>query len=261
MFFVWYAVENPKILSYRIRRFIAVKTDDGIINGNPVKGVSVTIKDKTTSKSGTTNASGQVTLPVKSTGGGSTGGGGGSSSGGGGGGWSRSYNTLNVKVTDKDGKTVSVSKSTGTDKVTLTLPTGKTLDNGNWYTITVTDRNGKAKADYTVVLKDRENNEVTGKTDKDGVIILPAVEHKAYIVGYEDGTFQPDGDMTRAEVVTVVNRATGRTPDKEYINDNLSTLDKFTDLKNNTHWAYYDIMEAANTHMAVSNSNTETWVK
>ena len=361
---------------------VTVKDKDG----NPVKGVSVTIKDKTTSKSGTTNASGQVTLPVKSSGGGSTGGGGGSSSGGGG--WSSSYSTVNVKVTDKDGKTVNVSKSTETDKVTLTLPTGKSLDDDNWYTITVTDRNGKAKADYTVILKDRENNEVTGKTDKDGVIILPAVEHKAYIVGYEDGTFQPDGDMTRAEaaaifarliseekgeqvsgkltfsdvsnndwyatelgylekydiikgyedgtfrpdapvtraeftamtvryydlfhdvkypsnttkypdvsgsywavkdisfatnekwlngyadgsfkpdtnitraeVVTIVNRMTGRTADKEYINDNLSVLNKFTDLKNNTHWAYYDIMEAANTHMAVSNSENEIWVK
>lgn len=354
-------------------------------DGNPVKGVSVTIKDKSTEKSGITNSSGQVTLPVKSTGGG---GGGSISVGGGGGGFVSSINSVNVKVTDKDGKTVSVSKSTGTDKVTLTLPTGKTLEDGNWYTVTVTDRNGKVKADYTVILKDRENNEVTGETDKDGVVILPTTEHKAYIVGYEDGTFQPDGDMTRAEaaaifarmiseekgekisgnhsftdvsenawyadyigylakydiikgyedgtfkpdapvtraeftamtvryydlfhdvkypanttkypdvsgsywavkdisyatnakwlngyadgsfkpdtnitraeVVTVVNRMTGRTADKEYINDNLSVLNKFTDLKNNAHWAYYDIMEAANTHKAVSNSENEIWVK
>ena len=361
---------------------VTVKDKDG----NPVKGVSVTIKDKTTEKSGTTNSSGQVTLPVRSSGGG--GGGGSISGGGGGGGFVSSINSVNVKVTDQDGKTVSVSKSTGTDKVTLTLPTGKTLEDGNWYTITVTDRNGKAKADYTVILKDRENNEVTGKTDKDGVIVLPAVEHKAYIVGYEDGTFQPDGDMTRAEaaaifarmiseekgekingnhsftdvsknawyadyigylakydiikgyedrtfrpdapvtraeftamtvryydlfhdvkyptsttkypdvsgsdwavkdisfatnekwlngyadgtfkgdsnitraeVVTVVNRATGRTPDKEYINKNLSVLDKFTDLKDNKAWFFYDVMEAANTHMAVSDSKNEIWVK
>ena len=45
---------------------VTVKDKDG----NPVKGVSVTIKDKTTEKSGTTNSSGQVTLPVKSSGGG-----------------------------------------------------------------------------------------------------------------------------------------------------------------------------------------------
>ena len=351
---------------------VTVKDKDG----EPVKGVSVTIKDETTEKSGTTNASGQVTLPVKSSG------------GGGGGGFVSSINSVNITVTDKDGKTVSVSKSTGTDTVTLTLPTGKTLADGNWYTITVTDRNGKAKEDYTVILKDRENNEVTGKTDKDGVVILPATEHKAYIVGYEDGTFRPDGDMTRAEaavifarliseekgesisgkatfsdvsgsdwyttelgylqkyniikgyedgtfrpdapvtraeftamtvryydlfnevkypanttkyidingsdwavkdisfatnekwlngyadgtfkgdanitraeVVTVINRATGRTADEDYINNNLSVLNKFTDLKNNSHWGYYAIMEAANTHMAVGNSENEIWVK
>ena len=360
---------------------VTVKEKDG----NPVKGVSVTVKDKATEKSGTTNASGQVILPIKSTGGSSGGSSGGS---GGGGGWSSSINSVNVTVTDKDGKTVSVSKSTGTDKVTLTLPAGKTLADGSWYTVTVTDRNGNAKADYTVVLKDRNNNEVTGKTDANGIVILPAMEHKAYIVGYDDGTFRPDGDMTRAEaaaifarliseekdetasgkatftdiagsawyaaevgylekygiiggyedgtfrpdapvtraeftamtvryyglfhevkypanttkyadvsnsywavkditfatnekwlngyadgsfrgdsnitraeVVTVANRVMGRTPDKEYINDNLAALNKFTDLKNNTHWAYYDIMEAANTHKAVSNSENEIWVK
>ena len=359
---------------------VTVKDKDG----NPVKDVSVTIKDKTTSKSGTTNTSGQVTLPVKSSGGG------GSSSGGssGGGGGSISYSTVNVKVTDKDEKNISVSKSTGTDKVTLTLPTGKTLEDGNWYTVTVTDRNGKAKADYTVILKDRNNNEVTGKTDDNGIVILPATEHKAYIVGYEDGTFLPDGDMTRAEaatifarliseekgekisgkadfsdvsrndwyadyvgylakyniikgyedgtfradapvtraefvamavrcydlfdeientianvkyndlnsnhwaykdisyatnakwlngyadgsfkpdinitraeVVTVINRATGRTPDQKYINANLSALNKFTDLKTNAHWAFYDIMEAANSHKAVISKESETWAE
>ena len=359
---------------------VTVKDKDG----NPVKGVPVTIKDKTTSKSGTTNTSGQVTLPVKSSGGG------GSSSGGssGGGGGSISYSTVNVKVTDKEEKNISVSKSTGTDKVTLTLPTGKTLEDGNWYTVTVTDRYGKAKADYTVILKDRNNNEVTGKTDDDGVVILPATEHKAYIVGYEDGTFRPDGDMTRAEaaaifarliaeekgekisgtadfsdvsrndwyadyvgylakydiikgyedgtfradapvtraefvamavrcydlfeeigtgsatikyndlnsshwaykdiayatnakwlngyadgsfkpdinitraeVVTVVNRATGRNADKEYVNENLTKLNRFTDLKSNSHWAWYDILEAANDHLGIVDEDSEIWVK
>ena len=82
-----------------------------------------------------------------------------------------------------------------------------------------------------------------------------------WLNGYADGTFKPDNNITRAEVVTVVNHATDRTPDEEYINKNLSVLNKFTDLKNNTHWGYYAIMEAANTHKAVTNSDTETWVK
>ena len=40
-----------------------------------------------------------------------------------------------------------------------------------------------------------------------------------WLNGYADGTFKGDANITRAEVVTVINRATGRTPDKEYIND------------------------------------------
>ena len=80
-----------------------------------------------------------MTLPVKT----SSGGGGGSSySGGGGGGGS--YSSTTVKVTDKDGKTVSVTKSTTTTKATLTLPTGKNLlEDDNYYTITVEESAGK----------------------------------------------------------------------------------------------------------------------
>ena len=350
-----------------------------------VKGVSVTIKDKTTSKSGTTDTNGKVTLPVKS-----SGGGGGSSrpSSGGGGGGGSSYVSTTVKIVDKDGKTVSVTKSVTSTKATLTLPTGKNLlEDDNYYTITVTS-GSKAKADYPVVLKDKKGNEVTGTTDENGIIVLPGKEHKAYIFGYDDGTFRPDADMsraeaaaifarliaeakgenangkatfsdvsskdwfygyvgylekydiikgyadgtfkpdapvtraefvtmavryyalfnevkksdytvnytdltksywaysdiayakhigwlngyadgtfkgdnniTRAEVVTVTNHATERTPDEDYINKNVSILNKFTDLKNNSHWAYYDIMEAANTHLGVANKDAENWVK
>ena len=348
--------------------------------GEAVKGVSVTIADKTTSKTGTTNANGEVTLPVKSSGGG----GGSSYSGGGGGGGS--YSSTTIKVVDSQGKSVSVTRSTTTTKATLTLPTGKLLTDDN-YTITVTS-GSKAKADYTVVLKDKKGNEATGTTDDKGVVILPGKEHKAYIFGYSDGTFRPDNDMsraeaaaifarliaeekgetvngkatfsdvasnswcnkyigylenydiikgysdgtfrpdepvtraefvtmavryydlfndvtkssytvnytdlnksywayadiafakhigwlngyadgtfkgdnniTRAEVVTVTNHATGRTPDENYINKNISTLNKFTDLKNNSHWGYYDILESANTHIGITNGDSETWVK
>ena len=82
-----------------------------------------------------------------------------------------------------------------------------------------------------------------------------------WLNGYADGTFKGDNNITRAEVVTVVNRATGRNPDEEYINRNVSTLNKFTDLKNNSHWGYYDILESANTHKAVVSDDSEAWVK
>ena len=288
-----------------------------------VANVSVTVTDKnkaTATKSTDTN--GKITVPVKSTGGGS-------SSGGGGGGSSGSYinsNITNITVTDKNGKNVSVSKSTDKDgKITLTLPNGADLTGDNYYTIKATDSKGNEKADVSIILKDKKNNSANGTTDKNGMLILPASEHKAYIFGYNDGTFRPDdnvsraefvamtvrfnslfndvkkgsytvkytdvatnywaysdvayakhagwlngyadgtfkGDnaITRAEVVTVVNRATGRKADEGYITKNVSVLNKFTDIRNNSMWYYTDVMEAANTHLANSANNTETWVK
>ena len=350
-----------------------------------VKGVSVTIKDKTTVKSGTTDANGKVTLPVKSSGGSSSGGGGSRGNGGG----YISTNITNITVTDKNGKNVSVSKSTDKDgKITLTLPNGTDLTGDNYYTIKATDNKGNAKADVAIILKDRKNNSANGTTDKNGMLILPAETHTAYIFGYDDGTFRPDNNMsraeaaaifarlisekkdenisgkatfkdistkdwfakevgylekygiikgysdntfkpndsvtraefvamtvrfnalfnnvkkssytvkytdvekgywaysdiayaknvgwlngyadgsfkgdnaiTRAEVVTVVNRATGRKADESYITKNVSILNKFTDIRNNSMWYYTDVMEAANTHLANSANNTETWVK
>ena len=82
-----------------------------------------------------------------------------------------------------------------------------------------------------------------------------------WINGYADGSFKGDNAITRAEVVTVVNRATGRKADESYITKNVSVLNKFTDIRNNSMWYYADVMEAANTHLANSSNDTETWVK
>lgn len=270
----------------------------------------------------------------------------------------------------------------------MTLPSGTTLDGSNYYTITVTDSKGNAKTEYSVTLKDKSGNTVSGETDASGQLILPAAEHKAYIVGYEDGTFKPENNMTRAEaaaifarniaerkgenissgkssftdvnsklwcnnsiaylekyniisgyndgtfrpeeqitraefvtmcmrfydmfeditvsdknifndvpkshwasgyiynaiamkwiegyadgtfkpdsnitraeVVAIVNRVLDRSADTEYVNKNISAVNKFTDLKDKSYWALYEILEAANTHMAVQSANGETCVK
>ena len=351
-----------------------------------VANVSVTVTDKnkaTVTKSTDTN--GKITVPAKSTGGGS-------SSGGGRGGSSGSYissNITNITVTDKNGKTVSVSKSTDKDgKITLTLPNGADLTGDNYYTIKATDNKGNAKAEISIVLKDKKNNTANGTTDKNGMLILPGSKHKAYIMGYPDGSFRPDGDMsraeaaaifarliadkknesvngtpsfkdtpnnkwysafvgylekyniisgyedgtfrpdesitraefvtiavryyslfnevksvsnttkyndlsnnywaiknisyatsekwlngysdgsfrpdivvTRAEVVTIINRATGRNADTEFINKNLTVLNRFTDVKNNSHWAAYDIFEASNDHTGITSGSNEIWSK
>ena len=80
-----------------------------------------------------------------------------------------------------------------------------------------------------------------------------------WIRGYGDGTFRAEQEITRAEVVTVVNRLLGRAADKTYINANLQRLNTFTDMTPQ-HWAYYDVMESANAHLAAC-ADSETWSK
>ncbi len=360
-------------------------------DGNAVSGLSVTVTDtdnQTATKS--TDANGKITVPAKAS---TSGGGGGSSSGGsrsggGGGGSSSTTVSYNITVTDKDGKPVTVTKSIGKDgNVTLTLPNGRLIDDG-YYTIVIKDTKGNAKADVDVTLKDKKNGEMTGTTDKNGTVVIPTQVHNAYVYGYEDGEFKPEGNMTRAEaaaifarniaerkgetipskkssfkdvnsklwysspiaylenydvisgysdgtfapeteitraefvamvtrfyelfdktatqsknsfadvatthwaykyintasamdwiagyadstfrpdnsitraeVVAIVNRVTGRSADAEYINKNMSAVNVFTDLIDKSYWAFYEILEAANTHSVVMGDKDEIWVR
>lgn len=70
---------------------------------------------------------------------------------------------------------------------------------------------------------------------------------------------RPTDEITRAEVVTIVNRLLGREADQEYIADNPRGLILFPDVSKD-YWAYYDILEAANGHTA-SMEDAETWLK
>lgn len=81
--------------------------------------------------------------------------------------------------------------------------------------------------------------------------IKDAARH-GWIHGYGDGTFRADRYITRAEVVTIVNRLLGRFADEAYIGANLHRLNTFSDIDSG-HWAFYDVMEAANTHTATVN--------
>jgi len=80
-----------------------------------------------------------------------------------------------------------------------------------------------------------------------------------WIKGYGDGTFRGDDDITRAEVVTIVNRLLDREADVDYISANLSNLNTFPDVTEK-HWAYYAVLEAANGHIATMNPD-ESWSK
>lgn len=88
---------------------------------------------------------------------------------------------------------------------------------------------------------------------------IKAAAKYGWINGYTDGSFRGDRSISRAEVVTIVNRLLGREADEAYIADNLRKLNTFPDVSRK-HWAYYAVMEAANAHTAIL-GDSETWSK
>lgn len=82
------------------------------------------------------------------------------------------------------------------------------------------------------------------------------------IIGYPDGSFKPDNEITRAEAVKMFNSIFNRVPDFDFINKEETFLIKFKDLDKN-HWAYYEIVEAANSHEFKRETNKidETWLE
>ena len=85
---------------------------------------------------------------------------------------------------------------------------------------------------------------------------IALIEYAGWIEGYE-GYFRPDDTLTRAEAVTIVNRMLGRSADQNFVNTS-TDIKTFSDLSK-SHWAYYAIMEATNTHDYKRNGTYETW--
>jgi uncharacterized repeat protein (TIGR02543 family) len=89
--------------------------------------------------------------------------------------------------------------------------------------------------------------------------INSAATHGGWVQGFPDGTFRPDEWITRAQVVTVINRMLQRILHTEDIPEGIAT---FTDLPR-AHWAYADIVEASTDHdrynVAVRPDGSEIW--
>lgn len=81
---------------------------------------------------------------------------------------------------------------------------------------------------------------------------------KGWLKGYEDGTFKPDQAIKRSEAVTIVNRMLNRSADKEYIKANYDEVLDYPDI-DESHWAYYEILEASNWHDHQYQNNEESW--
>ena len=91
--------------------------------------------------------------------------------------------------------------------------------------------------------------------------------NRGWVIGFEDGSFRPENPTTRAEAVTLINRVLGRIPNPgtiqntlyPFLYENFGMERLFYDLTN-SHWAYYQIMEAATDHEFVrDDENREIW--
>ncbi|WP_135122037.1 S-layer homology domain-containing protein [Aedoeadaptatus pacaensis] len=83
------------------------------------------------------------------------------------------------------------------------------------------------------------------------------------IAGYPDGTFRPNDQITRAEAVTIFNKLYDRHVEEPGIADVKSRLVEFNDI-NRGHWAYFQVVEASNTHEFYRTEKgkvDETWVR
>ena len=87
---------------------------------------------------------------------------------------------------------------------------------------------------------------------------IALAQEMKWVVGYSDGSFRPNKAVTRAEVVTVLNRYLDRIPDKAAI-EAAPELRFFPDVQPGN-WFYYDVMEASNTHTVSVSESGEAWV-
>ena len=76
-----------------------------------------------------------------------------------------------------------------------------------------------------------------------------------WITGYPDGTFRPDRNVTRAELMAMINRATGRAPKSAdaFLPGMKTWIDNTADK-----WYYLDVQEATNSH-SYTVKGSETW--
>ncbi|MCI5643512.1 MAG: S-layer homology domain-containing protein [Peptoniphilus sp.] len=110
------------------------------------------------------------------------------------------------------------------------------------------------RAEFAQMISGYVKNEKKGSSDFQDVKdhwAKSAIE-KLYgnknVTGYPDGTFKPNAKITRAEAVTILNSVFNRNTTKNSLNNvNTSSLNKFSDVSEGF-WAYYNILDAANTH-------------
>ena len=173
---------------------------------------------------------------------------------------------------------ISVNQSTGG------APQFKDVKAGDWYktAVDIMARQGIVKGyedgtfrpnqpitrrEFAAIAARYAGNLDTWKTFRDvpptdwAYKLINRVAGAGWINGYEDGTFRPNNNITRAEVVAIVNRMLNRKADAKYVDNNLMrTKGAFVDNMRSA-WYYYDIYEAAFGHSyeRLDNGVDEKW--
>ena len=112
---------------------------------------------------------------------------------------------------------------------------------------------------------DAKNDKVAPFADVKGHEFEEAI-NQAYgngrINGYPDGTFRPDAYIQRAEAARILNQYANRGTTLEGMAPVAKDLARFTDI-DESHWAYCEIMEAANSHeyQRAKGTQAEAWLK
>ena len=109
-------------------------------------------------------------------------------------------------------------------------------------------------------LSDGENifDDVTDNHWASDYIVSAAT--KGWVSGYPDGSFMPNANITRAEAVTIVNNMLNRTADEAYIAKHSDDILCFEDVAD-THWAYFNILEASNGQKYDRDDSGELWLE
>ena len=92
--------------------------------------------------------------------------------------------------------------------------------------------------------------------------VICSAEAKGWISGYPDGTFKPEKNITRAEVVSSTNRILNRYADLDFAKAHVQELAPMIDM-NDSHWAYGPVVEAMNGHdyKRLSDGKNERWIR
>lgn len=92
--------------------------------------------------------------------------------------------------------------------------------------------------------------------------VICSAEVKGWISGYPDGTFKPEKNITRAEVVSSTNRILNRYADLDFAKAHVQELAPMIDM-DDSHWAYGPVVEAVNGHdyKRLSDGKSERWIR